>query len=117
MRKLMRSWSRRKFFKPKYYIIVSISKQGNLRIQTAERDSLDRELRTATAEREESIKVAVAKQQLENDNLRLREDTHESHRKLKGSENRYLNTLSVKFKFENPIRMLFKYVVKETLSN
>ncbi|CAD7967484.1 unnamed protein product [Amoebophrya sp. A25] len=59
-----------------------LSATGTSRVQQAEIDTLHRDIKLANAEREESIKVAVAKTQVEQEMLSLREELLEASRQL-----------------------------------
>ncbi|CAD7940754.1 unnamed protein product [Amoebophrya sp. A120] len=60
--------------------ILSVS--GTTRVQQAEIENLHRDIRLANAEREESIKVAVSKNQMEQELLKIREEALEANRQI-----------------------------------
>jgi len=60
--------------------VLSVS--GTTRVQQAEIENLHRDIRLANAEREESIKVAVSKNQMEQELLKLKEEVLEGNRQI-----------------------------------
>jgi hypothetical protein len=62
--------------------------QGQVRIQQLERENVERDLRLASVERQEAIKVAMDAKALEQENQRLHEDCHEEKKRNKAAENR-----------------------------
>ena len=59
-----------------------MSTTGTTRIQAAEIESLQRDLKLATAEREESIKIAIQKQQLQEENVPLKVQISDQSREI-----------------------------------